>query len=179
MDWKLRYKEETIVLGVEPAGDNGFVATFGDREAHVVFERLSEHRLRLIVDGRQTAAFVVETAEGKAVMVEGRTFFLADDRAPQMRSRSGAKAGPRTVTPPMPAVVTQILVAAGQTVEQGQALVVVSAMKMDTTLTAPYAGVVTRINVTEGEKVAPKQVLVDIEPAAPDASEDGADGQAS
>ena len=169
MDWKLRYKEETIVLGVEPAVDSGFIATFGDREAHVVFERLSQHRLRLIVDGRQTAAFVVETAEGKAVMVEGRTFFLADDRAPQMRSRSGAKACPKTVTPPMPSVVTQILVAAGQTVEQGQALVVVSAMKMDTTLTAPYSGVVTRINVAEGEKVAPKQVLVDIEPEAADA----------
>ena len=66
----------------------------------------------------------------------------------------------------MPAVVTQILVAQGQTVEKGQGLLVVSAMKMDTILTAPFAGVVTRINVTEGEKVAPKQVLVDIEPAA-------------
>ncbi len=169
MDWKLRYKEETIVLAVEPAGDSGFIANFGDRDAHVVFERLSEHRLHLIVEGRQAAVFVAETAEGKAVMVEGRTFFLADDRAPQMRSRSGTKAGPKTVTPPMPSVVTQILVAIGQTVEQGQGLVVVSAMKMDTTLTAPYAGVVTRINVAEGEKVAPKQVLVDIEPEAADA----------
>lgn len=183
MDWKLRYKEETIALAVEPSGERGFIANFGDREAHVVFERISEHRLHLIVDGRQTSAFAVETAEGKAVMIEGCTFFLSDDRAPQMRTRSGTKAGPKTVTPPMPSVVTQILVAAGQTVEQGQGLVVVSAMKMDTTLTAPYSGVVTRINVAEGEKVAPKQVLVDIEPEAADSpgapSAGGASSRAS
>jgi 3-methylcrotonyl-CoA carboxylase alpha subunit len=51
-------------------------------------------------------------------------------------------------------------------VEQGQGLLVVSAMKMDTTLTAPFDGVVTQINCAEGDKVTPKQVLVDIEAAA-------------
>jgi biotin carboxyl carrier protein len=64
----------------------------------------------------------------------------------------------------MPAVVTKILVAEGETVEKGQGVVVVSAMKMDTTLAAPIDGVVARINVAEGDKVTPKQVLVDITP---------------
>ena len=64
----------------------------------------------------------------------------------------------------MPAVVTKILIARGDSVEKGQGVVVVSAMKMDTTLTAPFDGVVTRINVAEGDKVTPKQVLVDITP---------------
>jgi biotin carboxyl carrier protein len=166
MEFKLRYKEETLALVVETAGENRFSAAIGDRRADVVFERISEHLLRLIVDGRQTLAFLAETAEGKAVMVDGRTFLLADERAAGTRPRSGAANGPKLVTPPMPAVVTQILVAQGQTVEKGQGLLVVSAMKMDTILTAPFAGVISRINVAEGQKVAPKQVLVDIEPAA-------------
>jgi 3-methylcrotonyl-CoA carboxylase alpha subunit len=65
----------------------------------------------------------------------------------------------------MPAVVTKLLVAEGDPVEKGQGVVVVSAMKMDTTLVAPFDGVVTRINVAEGDKVTPQQVLVDIAPA--------------
>lgn len=166
MDYKLKYNEEVIALAVEATGDGLLSAAMGDKKMEAAFERISEHQLRLVVDGRQTLSFVAETAEGKAVMVAGRTFLLADERATGTRPRSGAASGPKLVTPPMPAVVTQILVAQGQTVEKGQGLLVLSAMKMDTILTAPFAGVIARINVAEGQKVAPKQVLVDIEPAA-------------
>lgn len=168
MDLRLKYNEETITLGVEPAGDDSFSVAIGDRKMDVAFERISDHLLRLTVDGRQTMAFVAETTEGKAVMVDGRTYMLADDRASSSRARAGAKTGPKAVTPPMPAVVTRILVSQGESVEKGQGLLVVSAMKMDTVLTAPYDGIVTGINVAEGEKVVPKQVLVDIEAAAAD-----------
>lgn len=173
MDLKLKYREDTIALAVEATGDGGFTATTGDRKVEVAFERIAEHLMRLTVDGRQTLAFVAETAEGKAVMVDGRAFLLADDRATAARPRAGVKNGPKAVTPPMPAVVTQILVAQGRTVARGEGLIVVSAMKMDTVLNAPFAGVVTRINVAEGEKVSPKQVLVDIEPAADEAADGG------
>lgn len=179
MDFRLKHKEETLALAVEASGEGGFTAAIGDRRVAVAFARISEHQMRLTVDGRQTLAFVAETSDGKAVMIDGRTFLLADERAAGMRSRAGVSNGPKLVTPPMPAVVTQILVSQGQAVEKGQGVIVVSAMKMDTILSAPYAGVVTRINVAEGEKVAPKQVLVDIEPAAADAAAEPAAGQAS
>lgn len=168
MDVRLRHKENIIAFAVEPAGDGKFSAAFGDRRIDVAFERISEHQLRLSVDGRQTLAFVAETPEGKAVMVDGRTFLLADNRAAGTRSRARSTDGPKAVTPPMPAVVTQILVTEGGAVEKGQGLLVVSAMKMDTLLTAPFAGVVRRLNVAEGQKVAPGQVLVDIDPPAAD-----------
>ncbi|HUU02876.1 MAG TPA: biotin/lipoyl-containing protein [Myxococcota bacterium] len=71
---------------------------------------------------------------------------------------------PGDVTPPMPAVVVRILSEPGQHVERGQALVVVSAMKMETTLVAPRDGVVLAVNVAEGDKVSPGQVLVELVP---------------
>ncbi|MBI9087124.1 MAG: acetyl-CoA carboxylase biotin carboxyl carrier protein subunit [Desulfobacterales bacterium] len=100
-------------------------------------------------------------------MINGRTWLVQDaDAQPQQgRRRGGLKNGPTTVTPPMPAVVTRILVNEGDAVTKGQGVIVVSAMKMETTLNAPYDGRVTRINVAEGDKVAPKQILVDIEAA--------------
>jgi biotin carboxyl carrier protein len=63
----------------------------------------------------------------------------------------------------MPSVVVKILVQDGQRVEKGQGVVVVSAMKMETTLTAPHGGIVRKVNVAVGDKASPGQVLVEIE----------------
>ena len=62
----------------------------------------------------------------------------------------------------MPAVVVRILIQEGDQVEKGQGLVVVSAMKMETTLCAPLAGEVTAIHTSVEEKVAPGEILVEI-----------------
>jgi len=57
----------------------------------------------------------------------------------------------------------RIMASPGDRVEKGQAVAVVSAMKMETTLQAPFTGTVTRVNTAEGEKVMPGQILMDIE----------------
>jgi biotin carboxyl carrier protein len=63
----------------------------------------------------------------------------------------------------MPAVVVKIMVAVGQQVKAGEGLVVVSAMKMETTLSAPFDARVVKINVAVDDKVAPGDTLVDLE----------------
>lgn len=165
MEYKLRYNEEKVALAIESDGEGQFKATIGDNQFEVTYQRISNSRPNLVVNGRQATAFVADTFGGKAVTVNGRTWFLEDESARSPRPRSGPQSGPKAVTPPMPAVVTKILVSTGETVEKGQALLVVSAMKMDTTLSAPFDGVVTQISCSEGDKVTPKQVLVDIEAA--------------
>lgn len=67
------------------------------------------------------------------------------------------------VTPPTPAVVVRVLVGEGERVVRGQAVVVVSAMKMETTLAAPRDGVVREVRVVAGARVRPGDVLVLIE----------------
>ena len=165
MEYKLKSNEDVISLEVEADGDERFTVSIGEKRHDVIYRRISAHQVHLTVDGRQVMAFVADAPEGKTVMIGGRAWLLEDAAAQQTRRKGGRKNGPSQVSPPMPAVVTKILVAQGDRVEKGQGVVVVSAMKMDTTLTAPFDGVVTRINVAEGDKVTPKQVLVDIAPA--------------
>ena len=164
MEYKLKNNDDVMTLEVEADGDARFRVSIGDKRHEVAYCRISDHQIHLTVDGRQVMAFVAETPEGKTVTVDGRNWLL-EDAAQQTRRRGTRNEGPKQVSPPMPAVVTKLLVARGDRVEKGQGVVVVSAMKMDTTLTAPFDGVVTRVNVAEGDKVTPKQVLVDIEPA--------------
>ncbi len=165
MQYKLKNNDDVITLDAEADGDARFRVSIGDDQHEVAYRRISDYQIHLTVDGHQVMAFVADTPEGKTVMVDGRTWLLEDAAAQQTRRRGTRNDGPKQVSPPMPAVVTKLLVAQGDSVEKGQGVVVVSAMKMDTTLTAPFDGVVTRVNVAEGDKVTPKQVLVDIEPA--------------
>jgi propionyl-CoA carboxylase alpha chain len=52
-----------------------------------------------------------------------------------------------------------VLVAAGDSVEPGQPLVVLEAMKMEHTVAAPAAGVITELRVQAGQQVDSGAVL--------------------
>jgi biotin carboxyl carrier protein len=99
------------------------------------------------------------------VVVKGHSYEIEDaDRMEE--SLPGKKSFVNMATivaSPMPAVVIGILVKPGDRVEKGQGLVIVSAMKMETTLFAPFAGMVSGINAKLGDKVMPTHILVDIE----------------
>jgi acetyl/propionyl-CoA carboxylase alpha subunit len=64
---------------------------------------------------------------------------------------------------PMPGQVLRILVAEGQTVKPGDALIVLEAMKMEQTIKATIQGVVRAVLVHPAQVVAPGQMLVEIE----------------
>ena len=84
-------------------------------------------------------------------------------KIPPKKRKKGVADMPTEVTPPMPSVIMKVLVEKGSRVTKGDGVVVVSAMKMETTLNAPYDGIVTSINTAEGEKAMPGDILVDIE----------------
>jgi propionyl-CoA carboxylase alpha chain len=64
---------------------------------------------------------------------------------------------------PMPGTVVSVAVEAGELVEQGQAMLVLEAMKMQHTVTAPTTGVVTEIDVEPGVQVVAGAVLAVVE----------------
>ncbi len=64
---------------------------------------------------------------------------------------------------PMPGALVRLAVAAGDRVEQGQALAVVEAMKMENTLRAERAGVVKEIKAEVGASLAVDEVIMEFE----------------
>jgi acetyl-CoA/propionyl-CoA carboxylase, biotin carboxylase, biotin carboxyl carrier protein len=72
----------------------------------------------------------------------------------------GGAAGAGLVTVPMQGTIVKLLVAVGDTVEAGQAVTVLEAMKMENNITAEAAGTVTEIRVKPGDSVGAGDVVV-------------------
>lgn len=71
-------------------------------------------------------------------------------------------AGGMVITCPMPGTIIDIKANVGDTVAEGQILVVFEAMKMENEIMAPCAGTVASINVNKGDSVDSGAVLLSL-----------------
>jgi acetyl-CoA/propionyl-CoA carboxylase biotin carboxyl carrier protein len=86
--------------------------------------------------------------------------------APRPRRSSGASAsaaGSGSVAVPMQGTIVKVLVAVGDTVDEGQTVCVLEAMKMENNIAADMAGTVTEVKVEAGQSVGSGDVVVVIE----------------
>ncbi|HDY97322.1 MAG TPA: oxaloacetate decarboxylase subunit alpha [Pseudomonas sabulinigri] len=70
---------------------------------------------------------------------------------------------PGHVTTSMPGNVVDVLVAVGDSVKAGQAVLVSEAMKMESEIQAGIGGTVKAVNVAKGDRVNPGEILIEIE----------------
>jgi biotin carboxyl carrier protein len=116
----------------------------------------------ILLDGLVYEARVERAGDGFIVMVGGRRFevSVSDPRRWKGGPRAGAAAGKELVTAPMPGKVVRVLVRPGDTVEAGQGVAVVEAMKMQNEMKAHRAGAVISVEVEEGAAVSAGDALV-------------------
>jgi 3-methylcrotonyl-CoA carboxylase alpha subunit len=119
--------------------------------------------LALTIDGRTERAVVARTRDHVLVAVDGRVwrFETGDDGA--AGHEGGVGSG--LVIAPMPGKVINVLVGVGDAVRAGQGVVVLEAMKMESTLAAEVAGTVTAVRIATGAVVGAGDTLVEIAPA--------------
>ena len=70
---------------------------------------------------------------------------------------------PRLLKAGIPGVIESIAVVPGKTVNAGETLMILEAMKMRNRIKAPLAGTVKALHVAVGEKVTKGQVLIELE----------------
>ncbi|WP_344077842.1 biotin/lipoyl-containing protein, partial [Nocardiopsis metallicus] len=81
------------------------------------------------------------------------------------KSGGAASASGDSLVSPMQGTVVKVVAAEGQTVAEGETVVVIEAMKMEQPLTAHRAGTVTGLKVAPGETVGNGAVVCDIKDA--------------
>lgn len=152
----------------------------------VTAERTDDGRWRVVVDGAETLVDAVMIRPGTwSLIVEGRSYLvdvdarkrgtavlvgasetmvtLEDARRKQLAqlvSRKGSSAAGEVIVAPIAGKVVKLLVAVGDTVEAGQAVVVLEAMKMENEITAERGGTVTVIHAQPGGSIETHDLLV-------------------
>lgn len=148
---------EEGIVEVTPAA-NGYRVTIGEKTLEVDAVHLGAGALSLIVGTRSYRCDLEPGKDGHVLVLVGDSVHpleILDERKLRMRRASGkfSLEGPQRVDAPMPGKVVRVLVKAGDEVEEGQALVVVEAMKMENELKSPKAGTVIELQAVEGATV--------------------------
>ena len=154
------------VLSVEVAGAGPrYTVTLEGRAMEVEWSDGASGLASLVIDGASVEAGAVARDGGYSVLVKGHMVDVtlrdaAPPGAPLARAGAG---GPARVTAPMPGRLVKILVQEGDSVREGQGLVVMEAMKMENELRAPRAGRVKELPARERQAVETGALLVVLE----------------
>ena len=84
----------------------------------------------------------------------------APQEVPAAAPAAQGSAGSVKVDAPMPGNILNVKVSAGDSVNKGDVLVVLEAMKMENDIVAPQNGTVASINVSKGDTVEAGQTLI-------------------
>ena len=105
--------------------------------------------------------YVVEVKAGgdiSSIQVAGQAVAAPQAAAPQAAPVGNAE----DVSAPLAGNIWKVLVSPNQQVNEGDTLVILEAMKMETEIKAGHSGVVANINVKEGDSVTVGQVLLSL-----------------
>ncbi|PSR21145.1 MAG: acetyl-CoA carboxylase biotin carboxyl carrier protein subunit [Sulfobacillus acidophilus] len=115
-------------------------------------------RFRVTVNGKvyEVEAEELAQTEAKTVVHDAAS---QSNRAPEPAFAKPPSAGV-SIEAPLPGSVLDVKVAVGQSVDAGQVLVILEAMKMENEIIAPDAGIVADVRVAKGHSVSAGDVLV-------------------
>ncbi len=160
-------------------GDTTYNITLDDKDTQVELDINGEplqidlvpingnHTYSLLINGRSYVATMMDTEEACQVMIDGSVYTVdvEDEELARLKSQVKRKhhAGGEQIKAPMPGRIIEIEVAIGDTVEAGQGVAIIEAMKMENELRAHSDGVVKEIRTKIGDAVNKNDVLVVLE----------------
>lgn len=162
----------------------------GDRKAWVNLLKQDGNILEVEVDGKTYNVDLMHTADGTfSILESGHSYDIelvpdetpkkytaytlyerynvevidAEARYLQNRNANGAGQGDNKITSPMPGKVVKVLVEEGDVVQEGDNVIIISAMKMESEYKAPKDGTVKKVYVKEQQTVDSNQVLIELD----------------
>jgi biotin carboxyl carrier protein len=136
----------------------------GDEVWDVDARRTAPGVYSLLIDGVSYTAGVLDRDGVCVVDVGGESYEIVVEEQTRhtIRTCGGATGGTRsrTLTAPLPGKISRVAVRPGDTVQAGDTLLVIEAMKMENEFKASGAGTVAEVRVTAGQAVYAGDVLI-------------------
>ncbi len=141
-------------------GKNHILLTVGDQIFNASDDRLANNTLICLWNSNKLSLHIDITDEAITLVSASETIRLHRELPATAFEETIEGAG--TVLAPMAGKIIQIFGQNGQTVKQGQPLLVLEAMKMEHTITAPKSGIISDLNLKEQQQVSESALLLRI-----------------
>jgi pyruvate carboxylase subunit B len=164
--------------GITDLSDENIFIAAACQDKGIMFLK-GEAKVNIMKNAKKAASSGASSAEGYTVTVNGKSYgvkldgdkavvngtsydiAIADgiDASAAAPASSGAS---EAIKAPMPGLVLRIPVAVGDSVSEGDEVIVLEAMKMETPVSSPVSGTVKAISVKQGDQVTAGQTLIEI-----------------
>ncbi|MDX1599580.1 MAG: acetyl/propionyl/methylcrotonyl-CoA carboxylase subunit alpha [Marinobacter sp.] len=163
---KLDTGGDTVELLVRKTG-NTVSVSHGDSHYQLLLESFGDGLLCIIDNNVRQRCQYHREGDSLYLQAFGQAWSVRDVTHQPAAGANGAGSGKVQAT--MDGAIIDVLVKSGQTVQQGDTLVILEAMKMEHPVKADRDGVVDEVLVSNGDQVKRSQMLVNI--AAPEAAD--------
>ena len=154
---QLRYRGASYRLHVYRTGPSAYRVADSGSLVDVTVDRVSAYERRVVVNGQQHNVIAVTAGPVIRLEIGGTAHRISRDDGGAVRSE-------------WPAVVVRVPVAAGDTVAEGDPLVVLESMKMEAVITAPFSGEVSVVEVAANQQVEAGALLLRIAASGQDSA---------
>lgn len=134
-----------------------------DNQTHsFAMEKYTENIIKIEINGEQKVVYLSNDYKNAHVFIDGEQYTIqkVDETLEVEKTTDTANKDFEIIKPPMPGSIVKVLVEIGQEVDEGTAILVLEAMKMEMTLYSSIKGIIKEINVSPGEQVDVEKTLV-------------------
>lgn len=145
--------------------NNDYILAIDNEKKNVSITRFSDNCLLINYNNQtkkyyfsKSGKFIYVNAEGLSSKIE-----IVDEEEESQFAFDKNSGNKDIIKAPMPGSIVKVLVESGKQVTEGEPLIIVEAMKMETTLYSSIDGKVTELNVQAGEQVDSDKILLIVE----------------
>ncbi len=165
--------EENIFI-VAACGDKGLAFLKGDRPMGIRYKEADKPKsaaksgaYTAVIDGKSVTVEMNAAGDAYTAKVNGKSFTVkVSEGAAAPAAAAAAPAGDGALAPlasPLPGTVVKVIASVGDEVAEGDTILVLEAMKMETEIKAEKGGIVREISVSASQVVAAGDTLAMIE----------------
>lgn len=156
--------EKEVIVEIE----NGKFISIDGEKKQIDIEKQVNGDYKIVIDGKTNLGQIDLLKQNEAtISINGNTYNLSIETQFSYERKTNLTTNKKKqnikIAAPLPGLVTSLFVAPNQTVNKGDTLLILEAMKMQNEIQSSYTGLIKKINITKGENVMKDQILIEIE----------------
>jgi biotin carboxyl carrier protein len=156
-------EDKEFKLSLEERSKNEILVSLGKRKHRVSVEFITPDEVLLNIDGKVHEVVINSNSFSFSIYVNGRFFKIEKKSALQILRKEGVRPRKRDIVTSMPGRIIKVFVREGEKVGEGQAVLVLEAMKMQNEIKSPQSGTVTKVVPKAGDSVEAGSILFSVE----------------